>query len=337
MKKTLIILMIVLLSAVLIVSCDDKKEVANYTVAFDLDGGTLDGLKDQTVVEGEYASNPGSPTKDSYIFAGWYDGDEEFDFENTKIEKNYTLKAKWSCTVAFDLDDGTLEGLKNQTVVKGEYATNPGSPTKSGKVFKYWSLDNNAGFNFDTAITETITLTAVWGDPSTKGEIITLGKKSDVGIAWLVLDVDKGSKRALLISKDILDTMEFDDNSSNNTYASSDIKSYLNNTGDEGFIKSYELSSDYMLKVDTTSDTTTVGSGSEYVFLLSKTEAEKTDYFAGNDARKANYNGSSCGWWLRTAYPTDSMVDFVYSGGSLMGASPNSSLGLRPAFWYKWN
>ena len=80
---------------------------AKYTVTF-LDG---DGnvFETQKVTVGEMATAPaGTPTKTStfdykYTFLGWYDGETEFDFENTAIYANKTITSK------FSEEDNTIE------------------------------------------------------------------------------------------------------------------------------------------------------------------------------------------------------------------------------------
>lgn len=69
------------------------EEVKSYTVKFDTDGGN--SISSQTVEEGKLATKPSDPIKGGYTFAGWYDGNTEFDFETT-ITKDITLTAKWN-------------------------------------------------------------------------------------------------------------------------------------------------------------------------------------------------------------------------------------------------
>ena len=69
-----------------------------YNVTFDTDGGTL--VDAQQVVSGENAYYPETnPTKDGYIFDGWYEDEfrtVEFEFWNTPITKDTTVYAKWT-------------------------------------------------------------------------------------------------------------------------------------------------------------------------------------------------------------------------------------------------
>ncbi|HHU27588.1 TPA: InlB B-repeat-containing protein [bacterium] len=62
-------------------------------------------------------------------------------------------------TVTFDTDGGDL--VDPQEVNKGEKATEPTTPTKDGYYFVEWQL-NGQKFDFNTPITEDITLKAIW-------------------------------------------------------------------------------------------------------------------------------------------------------------------------------
>lgn len=66
--------------------------INEYTVTFDSNGGSA--VDAQTVEYGQKASKPADPTKEGWRFLGWYDGEEEFDFD-TAITENITLTAHW--------------------------------------------------------------------------------------------------------------------------------------------------------------------------------------------------------------------------------------------------
>ena len=68
---------------------------ATYTVTFNSNGGTEIAPKE--VVSGLKIKKPSTPTKDKYLFRGWYEDStfsKEFDF-NTPITSDMTLYAKW--------------------------------------------------------------------------------------------------------------------------------------------------------------------------------------------------------------------------------------------------
>ena len=77
-----------------------------------------------------------------------------------KIEKKWQEiweKEKAKFTVTFNNDDNTE--ITTQTVEDGGKATKPNNPTKEGYKFVEWVYDY-APYNFDTPVTQNITLTA---------------------------------------------------------------------------------------------------------------------------------------------------------------------------------
>ena len=99
MKKTFIVLMMVLLSAMLFVSCDNRTkepETKRYKVTFNVNGGTGTFVS-QSVEEGEKAERPGTDPKseNKYETFKFWSADEvnEFKFEETTITGDIELKA----------------------------------------------------------------------------------------------------------------------------------------------------------------------------------------------------------------------------------------------------
>ncbi len=170
------------------------------------------------------------------------------------------------------------------------------------------------------------------------GETINIGSSNGTPITWKALSVDSTNKCALLVSQDILEVRDFDSRSA--SYKSSAIRTYLNNTTDNsGFFPAYGLSTYYMKKVDVTSsiETTTVSDdGTDYIFLLSKTEA--STYFSNNSARIANdTSGTASLWWLRSPVEYTNLIYCVKTTGEIYGDYSFGEYGVRPAFWYTWN
>ena len=136
---------------------------STYTVTFNTNGGTE--VASQKIESGKTATEPTAPTKDGFTFGGWYtdsDFTTAFSF-STEITANITLYAKWIdanktvYTVTFN-SDGTET---KQTVAEGEKASKPTDPTKTGYTFAGW-YNGETAFDFNTAITANITLTAKW-------------------------------------------------------------------------------------------------------------------------------------------------------------------------------
>ena len=245
---------------------------------------------------------------------------------------------KATYTVTFNSNGGS--NVATTEITEGEKVTKPANPTKDSCIFAKWTTDQ-AGknkYDFESAVNGNITLYAQWATlPTTAGETVELGTYPDNyaiqtlredDVTWRVLAIDNAEKRFLLISENILEKRAFDADSGD--YSSSDIRSYLN----DDFITNYGLSDVSICNVDVTSniEETAVGSGSDKVFLLSKTETDNTSYFATNADLSANYNGSSVTWYLRSN--SAGALYLVGSGpANLKYDYSNSSYGLRPAFW----
>jgi len=127
-----------------------------YTVSFNTGGSAV---PPQSVMHNEKASRPSTnPTRENYDFDGW-----DFDF-NTLITKDTVITAKWKhkpCTVQFQTGGGGT--IPNQTVDYGSRASSPTPPTRAGYTFAHWYLsDENTAFDFNTAITSDIKLSAKW-------------------------------------------------------------------------------------------------------------------------------------------------------------------------------
>lgn len=164
--------------ALRIVQSVDK--VDQVIVTFDTDGGTT--VDAQTINVGDYAARPANPEKDGYQFDGWYlvtDGtmaDEPYDFENTRVLENITLKAKWyNCTVTFDANGGAFsDGRKNTAVrtVSGNTVAIPTAPTRSGYTFDGWNTaadGSGAPFTAETTVDGDKTVYAQWSKNTSGG------------------------------------------------------------------------------------------------------------------------------------------------------------------------
>lgn len=108
-------------------------EQNSYTVRFvDYDGTELSV---QTVLHGEAAELPASPSREGYTFVGW-SGDVSAVTGDMTVTALYAVK---TCTVFFTDWDGTV--LKTQEVNYGEAAEAPQAPSREGYTFTGWSGD----------------------------------------------------------------------------------------------------------------------------------------------------------------------------------------------------
>ena len=129
-----------------------------YTVTFMLDD-TVEYIQDE-VIKGERVAEPAIPTVKGKIFLYWSLNGEAYDFSQP-INNDTTLTAVWKegITVTFDYND--KDRVTYQTIDSGEKVTAPNDTVSNGRVFEGWYLNGEA-FDFDTPITENITLVAKW-------------------------------------------------------------------------------------------------------------------------------------------------------------------------------
>lgn len=104
------------------------------------------------------------PTKENYTFAGWYNGNEKFDF-TTVPTGDVTLTAKWTAKdyeVSFITEHGKTP--TSQNVPYNKTATNPGELTAEGYTFGGWYADeaHKTKFDFSTPITGDTKVYAKW-------------------------------------------------------------------------------------------------------------------------------------------------------------------------------
>ena len=120
-----------------------------HTVTFNSNGGTEIAPKE--VVSGLKIKAPSTPTKDKYLFRGWYEDDTfsiPFDFNNTPITSDMTLYAKWEA--ANSINEIRLVGdVQKGTVPVGTLPSfNPRTTTDSitiDKVNSNWEYKMQNG------------------------------------------------------------------------------------------------------------------------------------------------------------------------------------------------
>ena len=105
----------------------------------------------------------GFEEKSGYVIK-WYVDGKEYDL-NTPLTDNIKLTGKYEkttlYTVKFNSDGGS--SVKSQQVKPKEKVKEPDSITKYGFIFDGWYL-NNKKYDFDTAVTKSITLVAKWSE-----------------------------------------------------------------------------------------------------------------------------------------------------------------------------
>ena len=151
-----------------------KDIIQMHLVTIDPNGGTL--LMEENPFEVPEMAIPLEALSDEEIIPPQ---DKEFDAyeiagvryeagSNYTVTDDITIKVLWkdvakeNYTVTFNSNGGSA--VENQVVVSGSKANKPSDPTKGGHEFAGWYIDEtlNDAFDFNTPITDNITLFAKW-------------------------------------------------------------------------------------------------------------------------------------------------------------------------------
>lgn len=145
----------------------ENKLVCNKLEAT-FDPGNGESNSTQTIDRGGKFTEPAAPSKENHTFAGWYNGDEKFDFDadTTNAPNVLNLVAKWDInqyTVQFVSDHGSFA---NQTIEYGETIKTDKLtiPKVEGYTFDGWYADDTytTEFDFSTPITGDTKVYAKW-------------------------------------------------------------------------------------------------------------------------------------------------------------------------------
>lgn len=139
---------------------------AMLEATFNPDNG--ESISTQTIDRGINFTEPAAPSKENHTFAGWYNGDEKFDFDadTTNAPNVLNLVAKWDInqyTVKFVSEHGSFE---DQTIEHGK-PIDTGKltpPIVEGFTFDGWYTDDtyDTEFDFTQPITGNTTVYAKW-------------------------------------------------------------------------------------------------------------------------------------------------------------------------------
>ncbi|MDG0889488.1 InlB B-repeat-containing protein [Paracholeplasma manati] len=142
--------------------------INQYTITFDSNEGSAISAITQDF--GTSVSAPLNPTREGYLFLGWFTDDNTFlnayTFSTMPAE-SITVYAKWEeqvgtyFTVTFDSNGGSA--IAPQQVLSGDYATEPTAPTRTGYTFVNWQDITNTEWDFaNDPVIEAMTLYASW-------------------------------------------------------------------------------------------------------------------------------------------------------------------------------
>jgi len=150
--KTVLSLTAAFLCMALLLSCqansnpDPNDKTTFYTVSFDTDGGNPQTISDINVDKGKSMDDqyPANPSKEGYVFDGWYSGDNKSYTKTTAINGNISLKVKWTVT--------SLEDQPDDQVIADLFNTDNGFPNSLSNSWKIWEHRNpvlTQGFGAD--------------------------------------------------------------------------------------------------------------------------------------------------------------------------------------------
>ena len=305
MKKTLIALLMVLLCAMLIISCSNEpKDEGSSTapnpvsktinITYDLNGGTLAAgvTNPATATEGETVT-PTGPTRNT---------DTQTAVTNYSINNNLYCDSASGVTTTYTFKGWKVDGADDSTAAETYTAG-----TEDVKLVAVWNTSSTAASYTGIKLKNTVS----------KGTTFTLGSYNNSPITWKVLNVDTTNKKALLLATDVIKSSVNKSGGASDNYAwtSSPIYKWFNNTGSDGFLSQCGLTNVSM-----------VGTSGK-VFLLLYDELVK---YVPDNSDKA----CSSDWWLRSAGSSASDCQYVTSSGEMIN-NKNASFdcGVRPAFW----
>jgi uncharacterized repeat protein (TIGR02543 family) len=142
-----------------------------------LDGGNIDGEPGDVKVSVKKGESVGdktpTPHKDEYTFGGWYTerngGGNAFN-DSTQVKEDITVFARWTITVTFDLQEGSIDGAteaQTRAVNSGDSLGTdmPSNPSRENHTFGGWYTAIGGGgvqFIDSTQVEENMTVYAKW-------------------------------------------------------------------------------------------------------------------------------------------------------------------------------
>ena len=132
-------------------------ELSKYTITFNANGGNCDLLSKSVTYGSTYGELP-TPTRDGYIFDGWFtqaEGGTQITAETTVTAETINpndiygnvLYAHWTAnryTVEFDANDGTVSQSNKEVTYGSTYGELP-TPTRDGYTFDGWFTQVEGG------------------------------------------------------------------------------------------------------------------------------------------------------------------------------------------------
>lgn len=144
---------------------DTIAEPTYYTLLFDSKGGTP--IESKSIEAAHTYGELSSPTKNGFIFAGWYKNGVIVDDNTTIDSNNETLEASWergSYNLTIDLAGGTSSQQLNHSILYEDTLTLV-RPTRDNYIFLGWTSNKETTTLQGDVVTmgyEDTTITATW-------------------------------------------------------------------------------------------------------------------------------------------------------------------------------
>ncbi len=177
LKSHKIMISVMFILILLLTGCTEA--IASFEINFDTNGGSdIDVL----IVNGLMGTAmPEDPTKEGYVFDGWFLDDDTFETPfnvdnilNLELTEDITVYAKWIeeviepniWTVTFNYNDGVTSAY-NVIIDESTIVGMPTNPTRAGYVFDGWYIDNDtfeSSFTLDDmlALSSDMSVYAKW-------------------------------------------------------------------------------------------------------------------------------------------------------------------------------
>ena len=170
-------------------------------------------------------------------------------------------------------------------------------------------------------------------------DTITFGlDESSQPIEWIVLE--KGNGKALLLSKYVLTSHQYNDENVDITWENCTMRKWLNSEYINTIFSKKEqgsiLTTDVINNDNVQYGTNGGNNTKDKLFLLSIDEVNK--YFSDNQRVATEIRGYSRAWWLRSSGGRQNSAANVHNYGDLYedGYGVYNDDGVRPALWVKY-
>lgn len=331
---------------------DPSSNSSEYTITLDYG---YDSQKTTAETVGGKITMPISE-RPGYKLVGWFDGSTECT-SSTVFNKDTTLKAKWEAatyTIQYSLDGGTFSGSNPTSYKMGDKITVKGTPVRKGYKFLGWYISgvNEAAepYTFSNKQYGDVIVRAAWEEHGVVLGVFEQDNDASTkdAIEWIALDEKDGL--TLVVSKYALWCMPYHSSTNGCTWASSQVRTWCNNT----FYSSAFTADEKAAIVESTvkaagnyktNDMYGAADTTDKIFILDY--EQYMTYFNGSSARKcqgtpylfantkANQDNGNIWWWLRNNMGSASFAVAQNDGTALYTGygAHTPTMTVRPAMW----